>query len=145
MLSDSIRFSAALSLWISIAFVAANHRLGPGVCRPVRGSQSGIDKWLPYVGKCWFSTIFSTEDGLSWHYNVVNKWTIMQPSGGKTPVALPLYTPLIWNDTLIIIHDNGWDSAILTVCLYVCMYLQDNIKSCRPVWMRFSSGLGQTG
>ena len=47
-----------------------------------------------------FHYIFSTQDGLSCHYNIVNnkKWTIVWPLGTKTPVPSPLCTHLecVW-------------------------------------------------
>ena len=46
-----------------------------------------------------FSSIYSTQDGLSWHYNVVNCGLPCSYWGAKTPV-LPLRTPGVLNRQL---------------------------------------------
>ena len=71
--------------------------LGEGAATPpyqlrgLRESHSGV--WGGALKR--FSTIFSTQDDLSWHYNIVNCGLSCSHWGGQNPTALPLaYAPI---------------------------------------------------
>ena len=76
------------------------------------GSQDWEAKGREWV---WGSIIFSTQDGLSWHYNIVNRWGYWE---GKTPVlpsppfrtVRPYWNPLVayfkWQTVYINIFEN---------------------------------------